>query len=454
LLSFELAAVSSSDKPCENSTLLSQAFDLARNVSDLQQRDYLISEIATARLQGGDIEGAASTAMTLQQESYRQLFFEDGALKLAVSGKFAVARPLLSKIPGDHQRTLEEIAVLQAQSGDVDGALKAAESLGPGARYRILNAKAEGELDRGDLKAALATASSLRLPDDEFLWELAYAQAKAGNLQAARQAGMRIQDAGMKADIPRQIVRGYSDAGDFAAALQVATKLSPDLRRRVLCEIAEAQLKAGNKQAAQNTFSEAIRLALRIRNVGERGNSLGQIAKSQLGSGVEPTALQEMRKLAEDPAYKPNLSSLAAAEREYGNLENAEKLYLKSEEWGGAALVETERGDVARALEAAQKSSTNPANVSYTISQMAVVRARHSDYSSALALLPKIRIQGKDFEESYLADSLRKIVRGKAKEGGASEAIKWVNEQASAYARSDGLIGIAEGILESCSPKK
>jgi hypothetical protein len=171
---------------------LSQAFDLARNVSDLQQRDYLISEIATARLQGGDIEGAASTAMTLQQESYRQLFFEDGALKLAVSGKFAVARPLLSKIPGDHQRTLEEIAVLQAQSGDVDGALKAAESLGPGARYRILNAKAEGELDRGDLKAALATASSLRLPDDEFLWELAYAQAKAGNLQAARQAGMRI----------------------------------------------------------------------------------------------------------------------------------------------------------------------------------------------------------------------------------------------------------------------
>jgi hypothetical protein len=85
---------------------------------------------------------------------------------------------------------------------------------------------------------------------------------------------------------------------------------------------------------------------------------------------------------------------------------------------------------------------------------MAVVRARHSDYSSALALLPKIRIQGKDFEESYLADSLRKIVRGKAKEGGASEAIKWVNEQASAYARSDGLIGIAEGILESCSPKK
>src|SRR5262249_40019483 len=120
---------------------------------------------------------------------------------------------------------------------------------------------ARAQAETGDLKGALRIAETLQgsFKQDQVLAHIAKAHVKAGKSPEALEIVEKLRDGVQKDGVLREVVKVQIKDRDFKAARKTIDAIVYDLQRiEALLEMAKAQVKAGDQVAAQAAFQEAI----------------------------------------------------------------------------------------------------------------------------------------------------------------------------------------------------
>lgn len=257
---------------------LAAALTIARGIYTPVTMSHALRRIAIAQAQQNHFEDARAIAASIPDGVARALAFADiAALHADVGNTQALetARSIARNVRNAWQRdaALGYVAAVQAQSGDVRGALATAATIkGPSTRAQALARIVEARLRVKDtagageqLNRALALARSARPGETTatVLCEIAATFILAGDTE---QAGIALDAAFSSAVLsrrPRQestifqtIARTQARAGDFAGALETARKVSAGTAQALLIhDILAFQAEAGDAEAATVTAS-------------------------------------------------------------------------------------------------------------------------------------------------------------------------------------------------------
>lgn len=157
---------------------------------------YIFREIAVAQAVRGYYDDAMETAR-LVNEYPDQLFVELVSIR-AKNGDIAGAKKTAMAAPTDvlKSRADEVIAMVQASSGDFDGARETSRGLPD--KSSVLEAIGVRQVDQGDLEGALKTASEMKQGwSDGVLFDIAAKLRERGDKQGAHKIALRITDPDM-----------------------------------------------------------------------------------------------------------------------------------------------------------------------------------------------------------------------------------------------------------------
>jgi tetratricopeptide (TPR) repeat protein len=238
----------------------------------------------------------------------------------------------------------------------------------------------------GDDEGALTSRSSANAP----VGGVAYSLAVQGRLPEALQLIAPMPDGQEKALAYWQLTQGLLEVGKYDDALLVARLISKDPKEAdrsldILMQIYSAQWKAGDRQAAAATLSEAIKLAQRSPEIqSSRFRSLGQsvLIGSRRAAMYERVvhALALAGNRDDARTVVSYISDMAAQERD------SEK---KNGILSTLAEAQADIGNFAAALRTAEplKSAYNGEGIFQPI---AMEQARQGDVAAALATLARV----------------------------------------------------------------
>ncbi len=306
----------------------------------------------------------------------------------------------------DYISTLVKIAIAQAKTGDKIGARKTlAKAMQQTAREISL---LEGESIRGLLR-------------DSFLYDIAKAQAKIGDIARAMQIAGTIDDAGSRSGLFRDIARVQADMGDKLGAKEILTVAirtverinSVASRARALSGIARIQADMGDKLGAKETLTEAIQTAGRINEVSSRAGALSQIAAVQADMGDEiraretfAEAMQAAGRINNAMARVLVLHVIATAQAETGakigarktlaeamqtarEISSLEGIPLRAWAFRDIARAHAKIGDIAKAMQVAG-TIDDVDSLSTALSGIAAAQAEKGDIKGAMNTASKI----------------------------------------------------------------
>ena len=205
--------------------------------------------------------------------------------------------------PWSGRGVLHDIAIAQAGSGNITGAVQLAKGIDhAGLRAQALHGIAIAQVESGDIVGALETVKGI---DDagsrtDALVSIAAAQVKAGDhgaagetLTTALETVKGIDGAGSRTDALVSIAAAQVKAGDHGAAGETLTTALETVkgidgagsRTDALVSIAAAQVKAGDHGAAGETLTTALETAKGADDAGSRANALVSIAAAQVKAG-------------------------------------------------------------------------------------------------------------------------------------------------------------------------
>jgi tetratricopeptide (TPR) repeat protein len=251
-----VVALIEAQKPNAVQPVLADAVRLSKEIRQSDNTSmFPLAAIVRAQAFAGDFQSARQTHAAIKADSGEGKAYE----RVALSG----------------------IAEAQARSGDIEGAIKTAESLGstnpfflgPDILYARAYIKiASAAASKGNFDDALEYAEVIPLPEQTVmaLAEIAKFQALAGKrveAKATYQKALRIAntvfDHWAKDLALRFVAISQAKVGDIGAALETANSIqSIDINRATaLAEIAFAQALAKDTTAARKTFQEALKAA-------------------------------------------------------------------------------------------------------------------------------------------------------------------------------------------------
>ena len=270
------------------------ALSVARSIDDADYRAWALHNIALARAESGDINGAFAIARSVDNRAW---FLRGMASAQAesgdIDGAFATARSIDDAF--FHAVALHEIALAQAELGNIDGALATARSIDyPFYLNAALHGIVSTQAESGDIDGAFATARSV---DDayfhaEALRLIALAQVESGDtdnaLATARSIDDDFVDLGENYRVLafRDIASAQARVGDIGGAFATARSIDDAYYRAwALRNIASAQAESGEAQSAQKTFTNALSTARSIHEASRRADVLSGIASAQARIG-------------------------------------------------------------------------------------------------------------------------------------------------------------------------
>ena len=264
---------------------------------------------------------------------------------------------------------LDRIVEVQAQAGDIAGALRTAGLIdGTFSRNRALGSIVEAQAQAGDIAGALRTAGRI---DEAYsragaLGDIAEAQTQAGarvTFADAVQAAGRVDDTFWRGLALRGVAEAQARAGDIAGALRTAGRIDDVSRGFALGGIAEAQAQAGD-------IVGALRMAGRIDDASSRDGALDSIAEAQARAGDIAGALRTAGRI-DDVSRGFALGGIAEAQARAGDIAGALRTVgriddalrglalggfadgLRGLALGGIAKAQAQAGDIAGALRTA-----------------------------------------------------------------------------------------------------
>jgi hypothetical protein len=395
---------------------------------------------------------------------------------------FEAMAPVLEE---DTQYFVEKLAVLEAETGDVESALKTLASVSKeeGEERRncsvllsVARAAAQSGRKAGAEKAlARAIATGLRIEEGEdkqfALFEIGTTQIALGKREEARKTHRLLE------------------------SLTAELKDKGQVRARALCQLGTLSAQLSDQKAAKHYFAESLR-AMNVRQVpaadlmsmiaiaqAESGDmsgalatarspsTLGSIAAIQLSRGDRAGAEETTKRIRHFLRYySPTLSALAKSYANSGETGKALALAKGIEDEGCKAQLTLEiaasvaqRGDKKTARQIAEgikpplvlrdhktwgKSyETSPFVVEYTNASAGARWEAAGDLTSA-ALLCRIALEGRGgiaYSEDLERWDVRKVARTQTAAGDASGSLSWV-VKLSASKRLEGLLGMADGL--------
>jgi RNA polymerase sigma factor (sigma-70 family) len=245
---------------------------------------------------------------------------------------------------------LREAAKALAAAGDVEGALTAEEKIGVastharGDREFVLQEVGTALVKAGFLDGANRVISVMRgrgLDTDLVLWELASAQARAGDDRAALQTADSIPDQVLR--VAALVGTGF-DCSTYYMAPEGGVAL--------------AQFRTGNRAGADETLRKALAIAEKLADAKSKGKSLSLIARAMVAMGDLAGAIRLGGTITDAEAYDRAQVDIASAHAEAQRWDDAMEV-VESIRGGAPRLVALCRVGKARGKakdpEAAQK---------------------------------------------------------------------------------------------------
>jgi len=227
---------------------LSQAQSMVPQFSGDYEKWSAISKIGVAQAKSGDLSGAKQTALQLPGKADSQIAYI--AKAVAEAGDITLGKEILGRIEGAVWRShvYQEIAVLQANAGDIAGA-----------QYTLSYATYPGYKHNG-------------------LIAIARAQAKAGKDREAKQtlisaidsitANTQSYDKAHCSEY-HSVGKAQNEIGDFEGALQTANMINQadksifDYKANLITDIGQAVLKSFEEKFKAGDIKAATKLAIR-----------------------------------------------------------------------------------------------------------------------------------------------------------------------------------------------
>jgi RNA polymerase sigma factor (sigma-70 family) len=421
-----------------------ETLKLARQAADAiegaQQKGNALVSLARGHCISGDYAGALRAAKDSGDYQSAALGLMASALhktdKPAARKALREAVEMLQALPESNQRQwLPNLAAAQVKVGDLEGALKAIEPLGPW-KFTGQEAVAVAQAQTGDVAGALKTlkemegdpprglSSSALKARGEVLNAVARAQAQAGDRAAAEGALKSVrrvvaalyEEEAKRAAGPRAPFgpRGYSQAaqlearipltqfqlGDHAAALETARGIRTDYEKaQALLDLGEAAAAAGKREQAREylvTASRALEKArpgtdfrnLPARNwpsASVKSATLRRIAHQQANVGDVREALRTVERIASPQEQKNALALIVPAQAAAGDAEGAlrtlERLTessLKRNALEGLVAALVKAGDERGAMAVVEKQKP-PGMKAHALLGLAKGRAKEKD---------------------------------------------------------------------------
>lgn len=313
----------------------------ARGIDSSTTESYALRRIAVAHARQGHFDTARSVAAEIPDSVARALAVADiGALHPDVGNAAALesARMIARGVRPTPQReaVLGYIAAIQAQSGDVQGALSTAAGIkGPATRAhamaRIVDARLRAHDTTGSaelLQKAVTLARSARPGETKsvVLCEIAETFILADNKAEAR-AALEAAFASATSDRSRRqdsaifevIARTQARAGDTAHALTTTERAAEGARALLVHDILAAQAEAGDENMATTTARSLRDPQLRI--AGLVGIVGAQTANRNVVGANETLGfiIDAARTLPDTDFRAHSLGAVAAAQVRLGN---------------------------------------------------------------------------------------------------------------------------------------
>lgn len=332
-----------------------------------EDRNEMLADIAVLQAEAGDIDGALTTAKSINSAHERGMALHGIVLTQVNAGHIAEALQTAQMASGIDSTSfspsaLANIASAREKAGDHSGAaatlaqaFQAVQDTDDVYRSQALHNIALAQADVEGIDGAMKTLESVADSDPtNGMAGIAIVKALAGDFAGALET---IDNGSRHADPTRALYRVAvirAEAGDFAGALTAARRISNAYgsRSRVLAEISSAQANAGDQSGAKETFVEALETAKGIDDTYHRDNALHDIAVAAAEMGDQSGA---------SGILAEGLEAAKGIDDTYGR-DNA---------LHHIAVAMVERGDIAEALKAAK-------GIDEALSDIAVAMAKLS----------------------------------------------------------------------------
>jgi tetratricopeptide (TPR) repeat protein len=279
---------------------------VAETIADPKERAEALPEVAGALAWTGRWDDARAVAETIADPFWRAWALREVAGALAWTGRWDDARAVAETIadPDKRAEALGAVAGALAWTGRWDDARTVAETIAdPDKRAGALWAVAGALVRAGRWDDARAVAETIADPFWRAwaLREVAGALVRAGRWDDARAVAETIADPKERAEALREVAGALAWTGRWDDARTVAETIAdPRERARALQAVAGALARAGDTQAAQETFADARAVAETIADPDKRARALREVAVTLINVGqIDDTVALLMRSWAQ-----------------------------------------------------------------------------------------------------------------------------------------------------------
>jgi tetratricopeptide (TPR) repeat protein len=400
--------------------------DIRGNAQDVRSTQARVAQaLAGAYARTGDIQGALRAAEIVEYEPWR-----------------------------DH--AYREIVTAQLSNGQLDEAERLAMTTFTNASFldMALADIAMAYAGIGDPERALKILPDYGHGKAFHLLQLALLQEAVGKseeafntfqqaLQVAEQAGSRKS---FESTNKEHLLTLEVHSGRTQEALEHASGLDSRRKPGYLGRIAEGEAEQGHHDVAKKILSDALELARAMKPGTDRDLSFAQIAKSKTRSGDLTGGLRTVGLIKDatmaDTAHIWIVEELARS----GDVRGARKTIdlirskvLRDSARESMATIQAARHNIKGALETVTTIKSNKFR-SRSLIAVASVPASSQWWHSALKHLDEI-------EAGPLQTlAVQVLAAAQTRAGGQKKAIAWANEQQDAHMKARALIGIADGL--------
>lgn len=288
------------------------ALRTARSIHHGPSNATALGDVAAALASQGDFAAARSLAWRIRDAERRSRAFAEVAMAQALAGDRRGALALVEQIEDRFIRAqaLAHVAASHGKtaSDEVREMFSRAAGLasggrGPAARRCFALAEvARAQIIAGDyagarrmLGRALEVLPAVKARPEQIalLSKIAPLLARAGDYPAAYAAAMRAEDGSLRPLLVRDIAAAQAQSGESEAALRLIGGISnPLAATAALMGVLRVQTQSGDARGVQDTLTIALRHAREIAGPDLRAAALGSIAAAYVRAG-DPEAAQQ-----------------------------------------------------------------------------------------------------------------------------------------------------------------
>ena len=397
-----------------------RAIKIAGIIRDEKERESTIKSIGRTLANQNQLHKVRELANSLHSQKHREAMYLYIVGAQAKAGAMAAAIEMTNNIEdlSQKERAFKAIVLAQTKAGAIDDALSTIQRMRPKWQAFALEDMALALLEQGHRKMACQIVSSIKDAYDrsQAIYALAKAFITNGDIQEAFRMVPHISRQKKRNQVLRAIAREQTQRNDLPAALKTAARI------KGIAEYEETLAGIVHVLAQTGKIEEGLELAMSIKKRLFREEAFEGIIYGYARQGKIGIALKNLKTFGfTSYAQKRLLPQIAMTAARAGHIQKALNIthdlqpgFGRNDNLMNIAYLQAEKGDST----GAQK----------TISQM-------------------IPSEDPEMDALVKAAAIQFLSSAQTKNGGAKEAMTWINQQSNTLEKVMGLLGIVDGLL-------